>query len=1311
MTKLKSLLSLLPVFLVFIILNLSIISISAQNQTIGDTEFWFVAPDASAQHSDKPAFLLIATGNQPATVNVTMGGAYLVTNQYIAANSYFQYDFTWYGSTGGAENAYTSSGTVTNKGLHITSTANIIAYYQIDGTNQKEIFTFKGRNALGTNFYLPFRQEPRTTGFTDGFQQIQIVATENNTTVTLEPTVTGVFDNTGAGPATINSSSSVADRTRTLNKGETLLWRAKDKNSVSLTSTRIFSDKPIAITLFDDCVVVSDSEDPIGDQIVPVDKLGSQYIVVKGFTEQSKTAREYVGVLAVENNTSVTCNGTTVNLNTGDFYSFNLGAGDVLPGSYHVDATKPIYCMHFSGGGNEVGGALVPSLSSISARKTVFRQGNLANNHVFLVFRSSAANSFTINGNPMPITPMNTSLANWQYARYSLSASTQGQIINIENTAGPFGAGYFMNGPLGNISSVYGYLSNFGYEVFPTDTMYICSASYHRFEAPMAESYLWTLPDGTTIEDSVSILATQSGRYILDMVQNNINVLDTTFLIFQNFRNSLSYTNPICVRDTCQFSVTLNSTNDTLNIFNANYEWSFPGANISSVTHIGRSDSVEVVDNIRWNLAGTKTVQLKITNTDISCDTTIIFSVVVNPAAVLTNPGNQIFCVGTNTTEINFTGTNVEEDSTLWANDNSSIGLPSSGKGKIPSFNATTAGTATITVTPVSSKGCQGTPVQFTITVKSVQINDLQLDDLVYCSGDTVPEIDLTGNSFNMSYDWINNNTSIGLVSSGSGTIPSFEIVNTKTVGDTARIIVFPISLDGCLIEPDTFIIVVNPTPKVNAALSDLTYCAEDTVFSILVRDNVQEGVTYSWTNNNSDIGLGLSGIGDSIPLFIATNMGIDPAKGTITVTPTLDGCVGEAKSFEITINPMPRLREKTSDLAVCANQDVPEIIFESNTPGAVFSWTSSNPDIVLPPSGTGNIPAFKIENVNDSISTTIVVTPVFNGCVGISDTFTITVLSLVRETRNDTICYGQEYVLGSQILTQQGTYTELINSLSVGCDTLVTLHLTVNPAIDVWENELPRICAGDNNFIISYSESPYPDFLKPTHYSVVFDPKSISAGFSDFSESFSGDSMEILIPLPTNIYPDTYNMKVTLYGQSNCQSLIYNVLFDVYYPESIMDQKWDDVVALKNSRFNGGFEFYGYQWYRNGNILPGETHSYIYLGENNVLTVGDEYYVNITRNDGSTMFSCPIIARIANPPLTVTPTLVQPGGIITVNTNKKHMAARFWTPTGILIKSENIAETKNQINAPSLKGTYILELIDNEDGVRKAFNIVIQDY
>lgn len=596
---------LLSLFLVF--------TLGIKAQEPGDTKFWFVAPDASKKHSDRPTFLMISTGSEPATVTISMPAntKFTPVTKKIDAYSYWKHEFTTDTEIDLIENAYTTSGTVTQKGIYIESDTKVFAYYQIDGGFQKEIFTFKGDKALGNEFYMPFQRIYSISSryYDDGYRQIQIVATENNTEVTVYPT-----GNIANGNQSVSSAV-----TKILNKGETLLWRGYNQAS-DLTGTKVTSNKPIAVTLFEDCIAGNSSVDPIGDQLVPVNNLGRNYIIIKGFAYNNVT--DHVGILAVEDGTVVSFNGTQqTTLAKGGYWSADLGGQDVSPQGYYIQTSKPAYCMHQSAAGSEIGGALLPSLYAISSRRISFIKGTMDINSIFLVFRESAKDNFKIDGVPLSITPIKVGFEDWMYAKADLTNTTGAQqVCVIENTAGAFSLGYFNGAP--TTTAVYGYLSEFGTFSFASDTIYHCGSSY-TLDAPYALSYKWTLPDKSTASTS-KITATKSGKYILTVDQDPYTLTDTIYLQLQNFNHRLSMpVGSAFINSPYSFGVELNPQHDPDNVYKATYEWNFGDA-----ASISTSNSAEV-KGVSWSTFGLKTITLKIKNLDAICDTVITRQILV----------------------------------------------------------------------------------------------------------------------------------------------------------------------------------------------------------------------------------------------------------------------------------------------------------------------------------------------------------------------------------------------------------------------------------------------------------------------------------------------------------------------------------------------------------------------------------------------------------------------------------------------------------------------------------------------------------
>ncbi|MBK7131182.1 MAG: hypothetical protein IPH66_17750 [Crocinitomicaceae bacterium] len=180
---------------------------------------------------------------------------------------------------------------------------------------------------------------------------------------------------------------------------------------------------------------------------------------------------------------------------------------------------------------------------------------------------------------------------------------------------------------------------------------------------------------------------------------------------------------------------------------------------------------------------------------------------------MVNDPADQTLCASTATTAVTFTGT---AGATFnWTNNTPSIGLAASGSGNIASFTAINAGTtpvtATITVTPTLA-GCTGTAQTFTITVNPIPTLTDPADQTL-CANTATTAVTFVGTA-GATFNWTNNNTSIGLAASGSGDIASFTGLNpTPGTTATATITVTPV-LSGCSGTPQTFTIsVINTLP------------------------------------------------------------------------------------------------------------------------------------------------------------------------------------------------------------------------------------------------------------------------------------------------------------------------------------------------------------------------------------------------------------------------------------------------------------------------------------------------------------------
>lgn len=205
----------------------------------------------------------------------------------------------------------------------------------------------------------------------------------------------------------------------------------------------------------------------------------------------------------------------------------------------------------------------------------------------------------------------------------------------------------------------------------------------------------------------------------------------------------------------------------------------------------------------------------------------------------------------------------------------------------------------------------------------------------------------------------------------------------------------------------------IYPVPQIEA-IANQSNCngeqANEIKFSTI------QDVIVEWTNNRPEIGLSASGAGNIAP-FKLQNKGNDVLTATITARPrnSITNCTGEAKQFTISIKPAGKVT-KPEDQILSNGEMTNEIVFSSTNNGGIttYNWTNSRTDIGINSTGSGTIKAFKaINNTTKPLVDTVTVTPTYsvdgNGCSGLAEKFTITVLPTANVIRpaDVEICNG----------------------------------------------------------------------------------------------------------------------------------------------------------------------------------------------------------------------------------------------------------------------------------------------------------------
>ncbi len=487
---------------------------TARAQT--DTEFWFAAPGINQWHSDRPVVIRMTSLNLPTVVTITQPAnpAFPVQTVTLAPFTTESVNLTPYIDMVECDPV----DTVLNSGIRIKATQAITAYYEVvsNGLNP-EIFSLKGRNAVGTNFLtpfqnfvpsiLPYNNVPYHSGFV-------IVATTDNTTVTIIPSQDAVGHPAGI-PFTI-----------ILNRGQTFaVVSATIDASGRLNGSSVVSDKPVTVTVYDDSVNGAywsgTCVDLCGDQIIPVEVTGSEYIVIRGWLSNGI---EKIFIVATQDNTQIFVGGNTTPvavINRGQTYMH-----DLVTNSLYIQTSKPVYLCHLSGFGCELGMPILPPVNCTGSRTLGFTRSVNQFFGIILLVKNGHQGNFILNGSSTTINPAEFSVVpgtngEWVAARIDLTyvcPAVTGS--RITNTTALFHLGIF-NG--NNFSGCrYGYFSDFsniylGADILkcPLDSV-VLDAGYGKY------SYLWSTGDTTQ-----TITLTSPGTYWVVADNGDCFVSDT----------------------------------------------------------------------------------------------------------------------------------------------------------------------------------------------------------------------------------------------------------------------------------------------------------------------------------------------------------------------------------------------------------------------------------------------------------------------------------------------------------------------------------------------------------------------------------------------------------------------------------------------------------------------------------------------------------------------------------------------------------------------------------------------------------------
>ncbi|MDI9364209.1 MAG: PKD domain-containing protein, partial [Flavobacterium sp.] len=482
-----------------------------------DTTFWFAAPAITAGHENKPIVFRMATYSQPATITISQPANPFFTpySIFLSANSATTTDVT--SQIYQIENM--PGNTIKNVGIKITASANISAYYEVGQTKNPEIFPLKGKIGLGTSFLIPSQtrfanRTPLTPMAHSGFA---IVATEDNTNISVTLTQPDSIGHAAGVPFII-----------TLNKGQSYaVIAASSAASGHLGGSSLKATKPVAVTIYDDSVNLNPNYDLIGDQIVPENNTGNEFIIVRGVLNYiSYPNDDFFYVWATVDNTKIFVDGNLVaTINRGQSYE-----GILANATAYVTASNPVYVLQFTGIGQEVAATSLPNIKCTGSSTVSFVRSTSETFYLNILCKTTDVGGFQLNGQsgiitPSLFSPVAGTSGVWQAARISTAnlpllntLITAGAATLVTNSSGLFHLG-FLNGASGTGLRL-GYFSNYGIAALaPLVVNSTCLGNNLQLQANLIANttYAWSGPNGFTSSVYNPVLPnatiTNSGTY------------------------------------------------------------------------------------------------------------------------------------------------------------------------------------------------------------------------------------------------------------------------------------------------------------------------------------------------------------------------------------------------------------------------------------------------------------------------------------------------------------------------------------------------------------------------------------------------------------------------------------------------------------------------------------------------------------------------------------------------------------------------------------------------------------------------------
>jgi hypothetical protein len=287
--------------------------------------------------------------------------------------------------------------------------------------------------------------------------------------------------------------------------------------------------------------------------------------------------------------------------------------------------------------------------------------------------------------------------------------------------------------------------------------------------------------------------------------------------------------------------------------------------------------------------------------------------------------------------------------------------------------------------------------------------------------------------------------------------------------------------------------------------------------------------------------------------------------------------------------------------------------------------------------------------------------------------------------------------------LTQTGVYYDTLRSVH-GCDSIIdTVNLYVHEYIKIAMVTYDSVCAEASEWAIPFR---MVQGRSCDGFSLAWDEKS--AALTEYQHALLPEDNIVRVTIPEGLKSDYYHAHFTFHDSlcyldpETIKDAKVDVTLGLLYPTVVIAQRWNDVLAIRNAEYNGGYQFDSVQWYMNGKPIEGATDFNYYAGPDAKLRFGEEYRALLWRNDGVVLFTCPVFPEAVPADVADMPSLINTGAPLAI----KGKGTAYWfdmlgRPYGAQ------PYDMSEITAPASQGYYLL-VLQSED-VRTVHPILVR--